>query len=72
MGRAVPPAPDFASFGARVAAAPGTGTTVIERPPEGPAQGKLAAPAWLVWGLSAALAVGALAALLRSWRRRGS
>ena len=45
-------------------------TTLMDRPPPGPARGAFAAPAWLVAALSLALVLLAGLALLRAYRRR--
>ncbi|HEY6081568.1 MAG TPA: hypothetical protein VIW29_22290 [Polyangiaceae bacterium] len=45
-------------------------TTIVERPPPGPAQGPLPAPAWLVVLLAVALALVSALSLLRAWQRR--
>lgn len=45
-------------------------TTVVERPPPGPARGQFPAPLWLVVLLSAALLCLAAYGLLRAWKRR--
>jgi len=45
-------------------------TTLVERPPEGPARGIVPAPAWLVSLVSVALVCVAGLALTRAWRRR--
>jgi hypothetical protein len=47
-----------------------TPTTVVERPPPGPARGQFPAPLWLVVLLSAALLCLAAYGLLRAWKRR--
>jgi hypothetical protein len=47
----------------------GPATTVVERPPPGPAQGSLPAPAWLVAALSLALALLAIFGVLKSFRK---
>ncbi len=45
-------------------------TTLVERPPPGPARGAVAAPAWVVAALSLGLVLLAAFSLLRAWRRR--
>jgi len=45
-------------------------TTLMDRPPPGPARGAFAAPAWLVAVLSLALVVLAGFGLWRAYRRR--
>jgi hypothetical protein len=48
----------------------GPATTIITRPPPGPARGSLAAPSWLVVALTLALIVLSSYALWRVYRRR--
>jgi hypothetical protein len=55
-------------MGARVPS-PST-TTLMDRPPPGPARGPFAAPSWLVALLSVALVLLAGFGLLRAYRRR--
>jgi hypothetical protein len=45
-------------------------TTLVERPPPGPARGLFPAPVWLVLALALGLAIGAGLSLGRAWRRR--
>lgn len=45
-------------------------TTLVERPPAGPARGAVAAPAWVVALLSLGLLVLAAYGLVRAFRRR--
>jgi hypothetical protein len=45
-------------------------TTIVERPPPGPARGRFPAPAWLVVALSAALLALAVVSLYRAYKRR--
>ncbi len=45
-------------------------TTIVERPPPGPARGRFPAPLWLVLALSFALLLLAGYGLLRAWKRR--
>ncbi|HXK19902.1 MAG TPA: hypothetical protein VNG33_18960 [Polyangiaceae bacterium] len=45
-------------------------TTLVERPPAGPARGIVPAPAWLVGVVSVALVCLAGLILTRAWRRR--
>ena len=45
-------------------------TTLVDRPPPGPARGPIAAPNWLVALLSVALVLLAGFGLLRAYRRR--
>ena len=45
-------------------------TTLVERPPPGPARGAVAAPAWVVALLSLGLVLIAGFGLVRAYRRR--
>ena len=45
-------------------------TTIVERPPPGPARGSFPAPLWLVVALGAALLLLAGYSLMRAWKRR--
>jgi|RhiMethySRZTD1v2_1073278.scaffolds.fasta_scaffold1550561_1 hypothetical protein len=45
-------------------------TTIVERPPPGPARGSFPAPLWLVLALGTALLVLTGYSLLRAWKRR--
>ena len=45
-------------------------TTLVERPPPGPARGPVPAPVWLVVLLSAGLLLFAGFSLVRAWKRR--
>ena len=45
--------------------------TVIERPPPGPARGKVPVPAWAAAAIGAVLVIGGLAWVLRRLGRRG-
>ena len=59
-------------YGGRVKDAPAGTTTLVERPPPGPARGVLAAPVWLVALLTFALLLAAGFLLLRGRRWKTS
>jgi hypothetical protein len=44
-------------------------TTIVERPPPGPARGSFPAPLWLVVALGAVLLALATYSLVRAWKR---
>ncbi|HKY40398.1 MAG TPA: hypothetical protein VJN18_30905 [Polyangiaceae bacterium] len=45
-------------------------TTIVERPPPGPARGNFPAPLWLVVALGAMLLALSAYSLTRAWKRR--
>jgi hypothetical protein len=59
-----------AAPGAEAPEVPPTETTVVTRPPAGPARGLIPVPAWAVVIIAAALILGALAYLFATRRGR--
>ncbi|HVY27653.1 MAG TPA: hypothetical protein VHB79_13960 [Polyangiaceae bacterium] len=55
---------------ASIAPSPAAPTTLLERPPPGPARGPVGAPVWVVVLVTLALVLLAALSLRRAWRRR--